>query len=104
MKMRSQIEAKLEAAFSPQFLEVVNESHQHNVPPGSESHFKVTLASDAFSGVNRLKRHRLVNRVLSVELDGQIHALALHTMTPDEWFERAGESPQSPQCMGGERS
>ena len=103
MSMQRQIEEKLEAAFSPAFLEVVNESHQHNVAPGSESHFKVTLASDAFSGVNRLKRHRLVNQVLSLELDGAIHALALHTMTPDEWFDRAGKSPDSPQCMGGER-
>jgi BolA protein len=30
-----------------------------------------------------------------------VHALALHTLTPDEWFEKAGETPESPPCHGG---
>ncbi len=44
--IREQIEAKLRAAFDPMYLEVVDESYRHNVPAGSESHFKVVLVSD----------------------------------------------------------
>jgi BolA protein len=44
-------------------------------------------------------RHRLVNKILAEELD-VIHALALHTMTPQEWQQK-GAAPQSPPCMGG---
>ena len=49
--MREQIEAKLRAAFEPFYLEVVDESYRHNVPAGSESHFKVVLVSDRFQGI-----------------------------------------------------
>ncbi|WP_142890648.1 BolA/IbaG family iron-sulfur metabolism protein, partial [Klebsiella pneumoniae] len=48
MMIREQIEAKLRAAFDPVYLEVVDESYRHNVPAGSESHFKVVLVSDRF--------------------------------------------------------
>ena len=57
------ITAKLEAAFKPDVLDVVNESASHNVPRGSESHFKVVLVAHAFASVPLLERHRLVNRV-----------------------------------------
>ena len=101
MSTQTQIETKLEAAFTPTFLEVVNESHMHNVPPGSESHFKVTVVSALFHQRQLVARHRMVNKALADELAGTVHALALHTLTPDEWFERAGVTPDSPQCMGG---
>jgi len=45
-------------------------------------------------------RHRMVNKALVDELQ-QIHALALHTMTTKEYFQKVGKSPESPQCMGG---
>ena len=48
--IRERIEEKLRAAFQPVFLEVVDESYRHNVPAGSESHFKVVLVSDRFTG------------------------------------------------------
>ena len=101
MSLQPQIEQKLRAAFSPMHIEVINESHMHNVPEGSESHFKVVLVSEQFGGKPLLQRHRAVNGVLSAELSGGIHALALHTMTPAEWFEKGGSAPDSPQCMGG---
>jgi BolA protein len=101
MTLQPQIEEKLRTAFSPMHIEVINESHMHNVPEGSESHFKVVLVSEQFGGKPLLQRHRAVNGVLSAELGGGIHALALHTMTPDEWFEKGGAAPDSPQCMGG---
>ena len=78
-----------------------NESDQHNVAPGSESHFKVTLVSEQFDGQPLIKRHRLVNATLKEELAGGIHALALHTMTPEEWFAKGGQAPESPPCLGG---
>jgi len=97
------IQQKLQQAFSPLHLEVINESHMHNVPPGSESHFKVVLVSDAFVGEKPLARHRRVNQVLGQELAGAIHALALHTLTPDDWFERGGKVKDSPPCLGGSK-
>ncbi|WP_018954279.1 BolA family protein [Thioalkalivibrio sulfidiphilus] len=104
MNIQTDIERKLREAFDPVHLEVVNESANHNVPPGSESHFKVTIASQAFEGERLVGRHRKVNAVLSEELAGRIHALALHTLTPDEWFERAGRVPDSPPCLGGSKA
>lgn len=100
MSIQQTIETKLENAFKPEFLEVVNESHMHNVPQGSESHFKVTVVSDEFNELMLIKRHRMVNETLQQEMQ-QIHALALHTLTPNEWFERAGKVADSPLCQGG---
>lgn len=100
MTMQQVIQNKLEQAFGPTFLQVENESHMHNVAPGSESHFKVTIASDQFDGLMLIKRHRLVNQLLADELR-QIHALALHTLTPEEWFEKGGKVEDSPLCQGG---
>lgn len=103
MTIQSIIEQKLEEAFQPEFLDVINESYMHNVPAGSESHFKVTVVSEAFSGKMLLARHRLVNKTLSEELNS-IHALAIHTMTPEEYFAKSGKVPDSPECLGGSKS
>jgi len=99
MSIQEEITEKLEGALKPQHLEVINESHMHNVPPGSESHFKIVAVSDEFNGKMLIARHRLINKVLADELE-VIHALALHTLTPAEWAEK-GVAPQSPPCMGG---
>ena len=101
MNTKQTIEEKLRETLSPQYLEVVNESHMHNVPEGSESHFKVVLVSEAFGGKSLLARHRLVNSALSEELKGGVHALALHTMTPGEWRDKQGDALESPPCLGG---
>lgn len=95
------IEQQLNSAFSPLHIEVLDESHMHSVPEGAQSHFKVTLVSPQFEQKSLLQRHRAVNQVLSDELENGIHALALHTMTPDEWFAKGGNSPDSPPCLGG---
>ncbi len=94
------IRRKLEA-LDPAHLEVLNESASHNVPAGSESHFKVVLVSDVFRDKTLLARHRLVNELLGDELNGPVHALSLHALTGDEWFDRGGESKPSPECLGG---
>ena len=101
MQVQQQIEKKLLEQFGPLHLEVTNESHMHNVPDGSESHFRVVLVSAQFEEKPLIKRHRAVNAILEEELSGQIHALALHTMTPGEWFAKGGKAPESPPCLGG---
>lgn len=83
--IRERIEEKLRAAFQPVFLEVVDESYRHNVPAGSESHFKVVLVSDRFTGERFLNRHRMIYSTLAEELSTTVHALALHTYTIKEW-------------------
>ena len=97
------IQQKLQAAFSPMHLEVINESDNHNVPKGSESHFKVVLVSRAFEDESLLARHRQVNKALAEELQGGVHALALHTLSPDDWFNHGGTVPESPECLGGSK-
>lgn len=104
MSIADQIKNKLVAEFSPLHLEVINESNNHNVPPGSESHFKVVMVATAFEGERLIKRHRSVNKVLALELSDHIHALALHTYTEKEWKEQHQETaPLSPKCAGGEK-
>ncbi len=97
------INAKLQRALHPEYLEVINESGKHNVPPGSESHFKVTVVASAFEGNELIERHREVNRALSDEF-ASVHALSLHTLTPDEWRERGGAAHATPPCLGGSKS
>ena len=101
MSMQAEIEAKLSAELGPSFMQVINESDNHNVPPGSESHFKLLLVSEKFDGKNLLARHRLVNSILRTELRDSIHALAMHTYTESEWRDMQGDAPISPPCMGG---
>jgi BolA protein len=102
MTMQQTIEHKITAGFAPAHLEVINESHMHSVPPGSESHFKLVIVSDRFSGEARVKRHQAVNKTLAEELGGGIHALSMLTLTPDEWRRREGRVLKSPECRGGE--
>ncbi|GAB1438981.1 transcriptional regulator BolA [Providencia sp.] len=98
--MQSRVSQKLQAAFTPSYLDVINESHQHNVLPGSESHFKVVLVSDNFENKRMLARHREIYAILADELSGGIHALALHTYTQTEWDELADTALKSPACRG----
>lgn len=104
MNQRENIYQKISDSLKPMHIEVIDESHNHNVPEGSQSHFKVTVVSEKFDGLMLIKRHRLINDILRDELDDQIHALALHTMTPEQWYEKGGEAPESPPCLGGGKS
>ncbi|MFK7730798.1 MAG: BolA/IbaG family iron-sulfur metabolism protein [Pseudomonadales bacterium] len=103
MEVQQLIEQKLRGAFEPDVLQVLNESNQHNVPPGSESHFKVVLVTQLFDAKREVARHQSVYKVLADELAGSIHALALHTYSPDEWQQRQQEAPNSPACLGGSK-
>jgi BolA family transcriptional regulator, general stress-responsive regulator len=75
------ITQKLQQAFQPQALTVIDESNQHHGHSGShpsgESHFRIKIVAEAFKGKSRVAQHRMVNEVLAVELSSRVHALAL---------------------------
>ena len=98
------ITQRLDDGLAPMHLEVLDESHMHSLPEGAQSHFKVTVVSEAFEGKLLVARHRQVNALLKDLFAEGLHALALHTMTPQEWFDRGGRSPDSPECMGGSKT
>jgi stress-induced morphogen len=88
MGVEQSIREKLNRAFAPAEIEVVNDSHRHaghrSSPGTGESHFSVTVVSTAFAGKSRLERHRMVNAALADELTGPVHALAVSALTPEE--------------------
>ena len=100
MGIQQAIETKLQDNLSPVALQVVNESHMHSVPPNSETHFKVVVVSPEFIGKRQVQRHQLIYQLLADEFSSGLHALALHTFSPEEW---QGRSPESPQCLGGSK-
>ncbi|MBP8185401.1 MAG: BolA family transcriptional regulator [Pseudomonas sp.] len=98
MSMREQLQAALQA-LQPEHLEVLDESHMHS--RGLETHFKVVLVAPLFAGLGAVKRHQRVYACLG-ELMGQVHALALHTYTVEEWAAQ-GAAPASPTCSGASK-
>ncbi|PLW66994.1 BolA family protein [Pseudohalioglobus lutimaris] len=101
MLVQQQIQQTLDQQFQPEVLEVVNESHMHSVPPNSETHFKVVVVTSAFDGQRKVGRHQQVYAALAEQLAGPVHALALHTYTPQEWSAKQQPAPDSPDCLGG---
>jgi len=88
MSTRDAITNKLREAFSPESLDVVDESHLHEGHaghrPGGETHFRVYIVSPAFKGKSRIERHRMINSTLAAELGGSVHALAIQAKAPGE--------------------
>lgn len=104
MARRERIHETLIREIVPEHLAVIDESHLHAVPAGSESHFKLVVVSEAFAGESLVKRHRRINSLLRSEFDQGLHALAIHPYTPAEWRERGQEAPASPKCRGGSKT
>lgn len=81
MTRAEKIQTRLSEAFAPRMLEVVDDSESHRghsgFQEGGESHFQVSIASDAFAGMSRIARHRAVHAALGKDLVTEIHALAL---------------------------
>ena len=102
--MHEKIATKLGEGLLPVHLEVINESHMHSVAPGSETHFKVLVVSEAFEGLGLVDRHRRVNELLRDELGGGVHALSIRAMTPSQWGRSAAPEFQSPKCLGGSKA
>ncbi|HEY4922205.1 MAG TPA: BolA family protein [Xanthobacteraceae bacterium] len=88
MRVADIITEKLTAAFAPESLRVVDESHQHQGHaghrPGGQTHYRVYIVSAAFQGKSRIDRHRMINQMLAGELAGGVHALAIHASAPGE--------------------
>ncbi len=101
MIIQQQITQKLTEQLSPSVLKVINESAGHNVPKGSETHFKIIVISDQFAGKAWLFRHRLIYQILEEELKEQVHALSIHAYSEKEWETRAESVLNSPACLGG---
>jgi BolA protein len=82
------IKRKLSAALQPSRLEVLDDSERHaghrGARPGGETHFTLTVQSEAFTGVSRIERQRLVMRLLADELEGPVHALSIRALAPTE--------------------
>jgi BolA protein len=88
MSIRDIIINKLREAFTPESLDVVDESHLHEGHaghrPGGETHFRLYIVSPAFEGKSRIERHRMINAALETELKGSVHALAISAKAPAE--------------------
>ncbi len=82
------IRSKLNQALAPMRLEIQDDSAKHSghsgAREGGESHFSVLIVSQAFTGLSRVARQRLVNAALAEDLAGPVHALSLQTLTPEE--------------------
>lgn len=93
MRVAATIHDKLTSAFAPTRIEIEDESHRHaghvGARPEGETHFQVTMVSEAFSGQTRVTRQRAVYAVLAAELAGPVHALSLTLRTPAEDMDRS---------------
>lgn len=96
MTLEQQLIERLQL-LAPTHLAVTNESAGHGgYFPGKESHFKVSIVSDAFDGLRRVQRHQKIYAAAGDLLSpGKIHALAIHAYLPIEW---TGTAPESPEC------
>ena len=103
MNTQTTITEKLQKALTPEFLEVLNESHMHS-GPATESHFRLSVVSEQFTGLPAVQRHQMIYACLAAELQGGVHALAVHTYTPDEWLRSGNTIPESPDCRGGSKT
>lgn len=88
------IKERITAELNPQVLVIKNDSHKHAhhaAMRGSdnitESHFRMTIVTDKFQGLNQPARHRLVYGMFKDEMaqENGIHAMQLSTKTPEEW-------------------
>lgn len=82
------IESTLRQAFVPTHFEIVDDSARHAGHAGARSgggHFQVLIVSERFRGQGRVERHRSVYDALGDAMRSEIHALALRTLTPEEW-------------------
>lgn len=87
--LKSRIETKLNQAFAPERLAVINESHLHaghqpDMTGTGETHIRIRIVSARFAGMPRLARHRAINELLKPELDAGLHALAVEPAAPGE--------------------
>lgn len=98
MNIKKKIKDSLDK-FNPSYLSIVNESYMHS--RGNESHFKITIVSKEFCFQSKVKQHQMIYLMLGSLMD-EIHALALHTYTPEE-YKKKEIPPSSPRCIANDR-
>ena len=101
MSRKERIRHQLSQNFLPAFLSVEDESYQHHVAEGAQTHFKVIIVSPHFNELTRIARHKLVNHLLSPEFEQGLHALSMHLYTPKEWEVCGTTILKSPTCKDG---
>lgn len=101
MSRKKRIEQLVTEELSPVYLSVEDESSNHHVPAGAQTHFKVTVVSSGFADLTRIARHRLLNQLLGNEFDLGLHALSMHLFTPEEWQSKQKPVLTSPACRDG---
>ncbi|KTD40978.1 BolA family protein [Legionella parisiensis] len=101
MSRKNRIEKLVSQELVPFYLNVEDESANHHVPEGAQTHFKITVVSSRFIDLSRIARHRLLNQLLKEEFELGLHALSMHLFTPEEWGDRSKIVLQSPICKGG---
>ncbi len=83
----TKIRERLEAAFAPEALEIVDDSHRHAGHAGAKDgrgHFTVRIVSAKFNGTKTLERHRMIYAALGGLMQTDIHALSVHALCPDK--------------------
>ncbi|VFP86943.1 DNA-binding transcriptional regulator BolA [Candidatus Erwinia haradaeae] len=102
--IRETIESKLFSAFSPEHLQVYNESRYHPKYIGVDSHFRVFMVSKMFNDQKSLKRHRAIYRVLCKEMASTVYSLSLKIYSYSEWITARHVTDsrvrlESPRCI-----
>ncbi|MEL6957651.1 MAG: BolA family protein [Pseudomonadota bacterium] len=81
MSLEDEIRTRLQDAFAPDHLNVINESHLHAGHAGDdgtgESHWRVEISSPSFAGQSRIAKHRALHGALGRDIMARIHALSL---------------------------
>ena len=94
--IESQIINTLSSSMNLSSLKIINESFMHNVPKGSESHFKIVVVTNDFNNLSIIKRHKLIYKTLD-NLMNKIHALSIHAFNEEE-FKLNPIILDSPEC------
>ncbi|HAN80083.1 MAG TPA: BolA family transcriptional regulator [Gammaproteobacteria bacterium] len=102
MILETLLRNSLTDSLDPSLLDLENESHDHNVPKNSETHFRLVIVSQTFEGLSRVKRHQLVYKAAYEVLKKGVHALAMQCFTESEWA-KDPKRFSSPPCKGGKK-
>ena len=94
--IESQIVNTLSSSMNLSSLKIINESFMHNVPEGSESHFKIVVVTNDFNNLSIIQRHKLIYKTLD-SLMNEIHALSIHAFNEEE-FKLNPVILDSPEC------
>ena len=97
MQRQQLISSRIQQALTLEHLEVINESDNHSGPANRETHFKCVIVSPDFIGRRSVQRHQQIYALVQDEMAKGLHALALHTYTPEEWSVLQ-QAPSSPVC------